>query len=228
MSSHPQPDPGNDPNSSQEHPPRPLYLVRHVAADPDTGEARPPASEARGTASAGAENRRFVPPVRDGERSDQRPTGMQRVPGTERGQDRGEHNGPEQLPARRGYRQRPTHSGTASAFPSEYSVLASQAAVAASASTQTAAGHPTPAEQVQETEELPSMQTVGMPWPRHPYELRPPSPDLVGAVPRRPDCELDPGSGPGWLTCGGRWFAACPTSRRTMRRRHGSFATASR
>ncbi|WP_344612554.1 hypothetical protein [Dactylosporangium salmoneum] len=33
---------------------------------------------------------------------------------------------------------------------------------------------------------------LGMPWPRRPYELLPPSPELAGEVRRRPDTEIDP------------------------------------
>ncbi|MFC5007485.1 hypothetical protein ACFPIJ_57965 [Dactylosporangium cerinum] len=54
----------------------------------------------------------------------------------------------------------------------------------------------TPDEQVPEGEVPPGPQLVGMPWPRHPFDLRPPSPDLGGAVPRRPDGELDPDERP--------------------------------
>jgi hypothetical protein len=32
-----------------------------------------------------------------------------------------------------------------------------------------------------------------MPWPRHPFELRPPSPELAGEIRRRPDADLEPG-----------------------------------
>ncbi|GAA2342004.1 hypothetical protein GCM10010170_025850 [Dactylosporangium salmoneum] len=50
------------------------------------------------------------------------------------------------------------------------------------------AGQPGPMD-VRIPEPLPRL---GMPWPRRPYELLPPSPELAGEVRRRPDTEIDP------------------------------------
>ncbi|GAA3251170.1 hypothetical protein GCM10010532_098260 [Dactylosporangium siamense] len=205
MSNQAQPYPDNDETSSQQPARRPLYLVR-PAADSDATDQQGTSGVARGTASTGADTTWFAPAPRNGEGPAQ-PAGTEyagiEYAGTEygsgmgRGDDSGKRDSTGQRLAQAGRRAGPPYFDGAPATPPAYPGPVPGGIATAGAATavvQSASGQVMSAEQVHEADEPPGPpgpQLVGMPWPRHPYDLRPPSPDLVGTVPRRPDAELD-------------------------------------